>query len=182
MSVCVCVRSGFNFPCVHCFSVICTEFQMPLYCFCMLAQRALVKCLLPLESTHPLINVLPVSSCSGALWAFLFDMLSIQSISHCQASPLTSVQLSTSFFNYSHQSWTQYCLGDHSSECFLLSMCLLPCPRRPQHHSRNLCSAILQDPKISFRNTVFPVSHPETTAYTFPYFTELCTPDINTLI
>lgn len=57
-SVCVWVRSGFHFPWVHSCSVICTEFQMPLYCFCVLAQRALVKCLLPVVSTHTLIRVL----------------------------------------------------------------------------------------------------------------------------
>lgn len=116
--MCVCIRSGFNFPCVHCFSVICTEFQMPLYCFCMSAPRAVVKCLLPLESTHPLINVLPVSLCSEmvepcelfSLTCYPSDLLVI-----VKASPLTSVQLSTSFSNYSHQSWTQYPLGDHSS-------------------------------------------------------------------
>lgn len=136
--MCVCVRSGFNFPCLHWFSVICTEFQMPLYCFCVWAQRALVKCLLPLESTHPLINVLPVSLCRE-----MVEPCELFSLTCYPSNLLVIVKsLLWHLFSSHHLSSIIVTRAGHNIllvttavskhiECFLLSVCLLPCPRRP---------------------------------------------------
>lgn len=81
-----------------------------------------------------------------------WSTLPIQSMTHCQASPLTSAQLSTSFFNYITRTRHNILLlvitavSKHvqcfHSECASFHVQGGHQLLWPQHHSRNLCSAL----------------------------------------